>query len=294
MKSILLLLCMSLFISQSYGQVCYTGFIGNDSVEMVTQYYSDGPARAVYAFLANDEPIEVEGEYTADSLILIEKSPTDEPAFAIIFTGFKPQSDNLKGMRTDLASGESKKIALKKQFDLDEGDEAEYDHREILQPVSLDESYFRLLVSKGKDYYYPKVTGIKIIRKKTDQLIQKIDLNDDFIGLDQVATGDYNFDNYTDFSVFKSLYAGANTESSYFLFDPQTGKYFDSGFQGISLTFDEVNKQIIEVNACCAGQQEMISKYAVVNNSMVLIEAHCYIWDDKKQAMTERKLKKCQ
>jgi len=78
------------------------------------------------------------------------------------------------------------------------------------------------------------------------------------------------------------------------LFDPKTNQYFDSGFSGVSLDFDKKTKRITEDNQCCAGRQRTKSIYKVVNNKMVLVEQHCYIWNDKKGGLVERKIKDCE
>lgn len=114
------------------------------------------------------------------------------------------------------------------------------------------------------------------------------------MGLYDIEIDDYNFDGKKDFSVFEASYAGSNTTRKYFLYDPQMNKFFDSKFAGVSLTFNQKTKQISELNQCCAGRQQTVSKYKVVNNKMVLVEQHCYIWSEKKQDFIERKLKDCQ
>ncbi|MBY0487032.1 MAG: hypothetical protein K2P85_07605 [Flavobacteriaceae bacterium] len=123
------------------------------------------------------------------------------------------------------------------------------------------------------------MTQVRIFQKKTDKLLQKIDVACQFWGLNNISTGDYNFDGITDFSIFESSYAGPNTSSLYFLYNPKTKKYFDSGFLGVSLEFDSKTKRIIERNQCCAGSIVTTATYKVVKNKMILEKEKCYkLW----------------
>mgnify|MGYP006915287135 FL=1 len=135
---------------------------------------------------------------------------------------------------------------------------------------------------------------MKIFEKKTDRLIQQIHMDCQLVGLDNISTDDYNFDGLPDFAVFESSYAGPNTSSLYFLYNPVTKKFFNSEFSGTSLEFDKDKKCVYEHNQCCAGTSHTTAVYKVVNNKMVLVEQHCYIWSEKKQDLVERKMKDCQ
>src|SRR5690606_37054635 len=128
---------------------------------------------------------------------------------------------------------------------------------------------------------YARVIGIRIFEKKTDKLLQEISLDCQLWGLNSVSVGDYNFDGIEDFSVFEQSYAGPNTSSVYFLFDPVTNRYFDSGFTGTSLEFDEKSKRIYEHNQCCAGRSHMNAEYKIVDNKMVLVEQSCLEYDEE-------------
>ena len=185
-------------------------------------------------------------------------------------------------------------IRLDKEFELEYGDSIAYEDREIIQQVSLKNLYFKLVVSKTADYFYPVVSAIKIFQKQTDSLIQFIKADYQLSGLGNLEIDDYNFDNNKDFSIFQASAAGPNTSRIYFLYNPKTRNFFDSKFEGVSLDFDQKTKRISEHNQCCAGRQHTTAKYKVVNNKMVLVEQHCYIWSEKKQDLVERKMKDCQ
>jgi hypothetical protein len=294
MRQALYLLILILTSFKLYSQTNYAGFIDKYPIELVTNIYSDGDARAVYAYSNFDEPIVINGNLQKNKLSLFEKDKSGKTKATLVFDNFEAKNQNLEGYWTDLQTGKQLKISLTKMFDIDYGDSVEWTDREILQPVSLGDKYFKLMVSKTNGEFYAKVIGVKILEKKTDRLVQKIDLDCQLRGLDNVNIGDYNFDGITDFSVFEASYAGPNTSRLYFLFDKRTSKYFDSGFSGTSLEFDGKAKRIFESNQCCAGTVVTTAEYKVVNNKMVLVKQHCYKWDDKKQELVERKMKDCQ
>ncbi len=277
-----------------FGQTSYSGFIGKYPIELVTNISSDGDARAIYAYSNFDEPIVINGNLKYGKLTFIEKDINKKNGATLIFDGFDSGKSKLQGVWTDLKTQKKLMITLRKTFKITSGDNIEWADREILQSVSIDNKYFKLIVSKKKGVYSARVTGVKIVERKTDKLLQKIDLDCQLLGLDNLSIGDYNFDGIADFSVFESSYAGPNTSSLYFLYDPKTQKYYASGFEGTSLEFDNPTKRIFEHNQSCAGRQQTTAIYKVINNKMVLVEQHCYIWDEKKQDLIERKMKDCE
>jgi hypothetical protein len=294
MTRITQILLLFLISISSFAQTSYSGFIDRYPIALVTDIYSDGDARGVYAYDNYDEPIEISGELNQTTLTLFEKDKKGTSKAKLVFENFSPKNSGLEGSWTDLSSGKQLKIKLTKKFDIDYGEDIEWTSREILQPVSLRDSYFKLVISKEKGSSYAAVSGIKILEKKTDKLIQKIEMECELRGLMNASVGDYNFDGIGDFSVFESSYAGPNTSSLYFLYDPKSKKYFKSEFSGISLEFDSESKSIFERNQCCAGTMATTAVYKVVKNKMVLVEEHCFKWDEEKQDLVERDMKECQ
>jgi hypothetical protein len=283
MKQAIYILTFLLTSFELLGQTSYSGFIDKYPIEFITHIYSDGDARAIYAYTNFDEPILINGSLKKGKLTLIEKDRGGKGKAKLIFDNFNTESQKLIGSWTDLKSGKQLKVSLTKIFDIDYGDSIEWKDKELLQPVSLGDKYFKLIVFKEKGDFEAKVTGIKIIEKKTDKLIQTVDLNCQLWGLQNVSIGDYNFDGITDFSVFEQSYAGPNTSSVYFLYDKKTGRYFNSGFEGSSLEFDSKAKRIYEHIQCCAGRSHMNAEYKVVNNKMMLIKKTCLEYDEKKE-----------
>jgi hypothetical protein len=265
----------------SFSQTTYTGFIDKYPIELVTDISSDGSGSAIYAYSNYDTPIEISATLKKKVLTLFEKDKTGKNTAKFVFENFNPKSKNLEGTWTDLNTKKELKITLSKISEIDFGDNIEWKNKEILQPVSLKGKYFKLIVSKQKGDFYAKVTGVKILEKKTDKLLQQINLDCQLWGLNNISTGDYNFDGIEDFSVFEASAAGPNTTSLYFLYNPTTGKYFESSFSGTSLEFDSKAKRITEYNECCAGSSQMNAEYKVVNNKMVLIKKTCLKLDMK-------------
>lgn len=278
-KITFLFLLATTFVS---AQISYKGFIDKYPIEFVTDIYSDGQGMAIYAYSNYDTPIVLNAKLNGNTLVFTEKDKNDKETAKLSFKNYNAESNKLNGIWKDLNSGKELKISLMKEFDLNYNGE-EWTEREILQPVSLKGKYFKLVISKEKDNSYSRVSGVKIMEKKTDKLIQKVDMECQLWGLNNVDIGDYNFDGIEDFSVFESSYAGPNTSRIYFLYNPKTGKYFESSFSGTSLEFDSKTKRIYEHNQCCAGRSVERAEYKVVHNKMVLIKKTCMEYDEKTQ-----------
>ncbi|RYZ21863.1 MAG: hypothetical protein EOO10_22115 [Chitinophagaceae bacterium] len=273
-------------------QTRYSGFIDKYPVELVTSIYPDGEATAIYTYTNFDEPIVLSGKLEQGRLSLFEKDKEQKNRASLTFPSFTAGAKQIEGNWTDLRTGRQLKISLANVFSLDDGVDGK--EVELLQPVSLGKHYLTLLVTKSKEASFAKVSGVKILEKKTDRLVQQLAVDCQLVGLNSIDTGDYNFDGLTDFSVFEAGYAGPNTARLYFLFDPKTDSFVASGFTGTSLEFDNKRKRIIERNQCCAGTSVTTAEYKVVQNKMVLVKQQCYKWDEKKQALVERKWKDCQ
>ena len=286
-RQLLYLSIMLLSSVDLFGQTSYSGFIGTNPIELVTDIFSDGDARAIYANSIIDEPIVINGELKQGKLTLFEEDSSGKITATLTFNNYNPANYQLTGIWNEKKSDNQLPITLTKNFDIDFGEGHEWEQREIIQSVSLNNTYFKLVISKSKDDYYAKVSGVKIFEKKTDKLMQQLEVDCQLWGLNNINIGDFNFDGVTDFSVFEQSYTGPNTSSLYFLFNPLTGKYFNSSFEGTSLEFDQEKKRIYEHNQCCAGRSHMNSEYEVINNEMVLVKRTCFEWDEKIDDLTE-------
>jgi hypothetical protein len=252
-------------------------------MQLVTHIYSDGDARAIYAYDKFDTPILIPGKQKGNRLELNEKDDKGKIQARLIFNNFSQTSDKILGEWINSDSTKRLKITLTKKFDFENNDNSSWTNRELLQQESTPTHYFKLLISNDGQGNDARVTGVRIFEKKTDRLIQIIELDCQLWGLENLQVGDYNFDGLSDFSVFEASYAGPNTSSVYILKFPDSEKYFVSEFTGTSLEFDAASKQIFEHNQCCAGRSINTATYKVVDNKMVLVNSECLEYDDEKE-----------
>lgn len=275
-------------------QVIYTGFVDKYPIECAFDADSDGDVRGVYAYTKFDEPIALHGKLQKGKLTLFEKDAAHKNTASLYFSAFDPKKASLEGVWTNLKTKKILKITLTRRYALEEGENIAWTGREILQSAILPNKYFKVVVSKAKDSYYPRVTGVKIFERGTDKLLQKFDVDCRLSGFESIEIGDFNFDGVADFSVFEDNYAGANTSALYFLSDTQKQAFIKSDFQGTSLEFDSLRKRIFEKNQCCGGTSVITKEYKVEKNKMVLLKEHCFKWDDKQEKLVERKIEDCQ
>lgn len=275
-----------------FSQVRYSGFVDVYPIELVANI-SSGSGDGVYTYKKFDIPIYLSGKMENGILVFTEKDSGGKESATMTFKNISENTALTKGIWKDLKTGKEFEIALTKEFDFKDGKEAEWKNQEMLQTANSKNYYFKLVTVKTKEDYYPRVSGIRIYTKKTDKLYQELNFEGEFRGLNSIQINDYNFDGIQDFSVFEASYAGPNTTSIYYLFDPKTQKYFESEITGVSLEFDATTKTITEHNQCCAGSQHTVAKYKLKNNKMVLTEEHCYKWDEKKQDLVEQKIQNC-
>lgn len=287
LKSALFALSILFLATSVFGQVGYSGFVGDAPVTMVTNIYSDGVGNGTYVYDSFDEPIRLDGNVIKKKLIFTEKNARNLTRETLTFDNFDAKSDEIKGVWKDVKTGKTLDIKLKKDFEVGYGT-SESMERELIQSDSLSDRYFKVVVSGDR------ATAVKVFEKKTDRLLQKIELDCQQRGAESISVEDYNFDGITDFSIFESSYAGPNTSSLYYLYDPAAKKFVESEFSGTSLEFDPISKRIYETNQCCAGSSITKATYKVVKNKMVLVKEHCYKWDEKKGKHIERPIKQCQ
>lgn len=70
MNRIFFLSAFLLTCTRLFGQTSYSGFITRYPIELVTDIYSDGDARAIYAYSNYDEPMVINGELKQGVLTL--------------------------------------------------------------------------------------------------------------------------------------------------------------------------------------------------------------------------------
>ncbi|MDN3594319.1 XAC2610-related protein [Zunongwangia endophytica] len=282
-----LLLLMILTSISGNSQSSYSGNLGKYNITLIMYHYKDGDSRAYYVYDKFDTPITINGRLEDGELKLLEKDYSEKKSAILIFKDFKESDKTIKGKWISIDGSKTYPISLKKDFEIDYGNNVEWKTRELIQSNTTEEHYFKTIITKEKGQLYGRISGVKIFEKKSDKLIQTIELDCQLFGIDNVSVGDYNFDGIEDFSVFEASYAGPNTSSIYILRDPNSNQYIKSNFSGTSLEFDNESKLIYEHNQCCAGRSHRNATYKVDDNEMVLIEEECLDYDEKQKDFIE-------
>jgi|TARA_B110000259_G_scaffold187455_1_gene241736 hypothetical protein len=257
----------------------YNGQLDKYNISLSTFSYSNGHVQGIYLYNKFDTPIIINGKLEGNKLTLIEKNNSGGNTATLIFNNYDPNSEILIGKWIATKGDKQFKITLTKTFDFDSYDNSSFKQRELLQSASTKNHYFKLFLSKTTSKE-TRVTGINIYQKRTDNLIQYLKLDCQYMGLSNISIGDFNFDGLIDFSVFESSYAGSNTSSLYILRNVNSPTYFISEFSGVSLEFDDFTKTILENNQCCGGRSHIKKSYKIIDNKMVLIEQHCFEYDE--------------
>lgn len=287
-KSALVLVLTFLAAANLFGQqASYSGFVGGAPVTFVTNIYSDGVGTAVYVYDNYDDPIRLDdGKVVKKKLTFTEKDAKKAARATLTFDNYDAKSAEMNGVWKDAKTGKTLDIKLTKDFETDYGSsEAE---GEFIQGDALTDKYFKTVV-KGE-----RAVAVKVFEKKTDRLLQTIDVDTQQRGADGVSVGDFNFDGVKDFSLFESSFAGPNTSSLYFLYDPAKKQFFNSGWEGVSFEFDEKKKLVSSTNSCCGGTSITTATYRVVKNKLVTVSEACMQYDEKKGELVKRPIKACQ
>lgn len=268
--------------SPAWGQTSYVGTVGNAPIELVVNDTATGLLSGVYFYPKFGTPIALSGQLKGGVLTLAEKDARGKTSAMLRIPTFRAGASQLAGTWRSLATGQSLPVVL-----------TPASNPELLQVAALKDSYFKLVLA-GEPGEASRVVAVKILAKKTNQLVQQLAVDCQLQGIHSVEVGDYNFDGLPDFSIFESRYAGPNTSSLYFLYDPAKRRFVASGFEGTSLEFDAKKRRVYEHNSCCAGSSLVTVEYKVVRNKLVELARHCYRWDDKKQVLVARPTGACQ
>lgn len=263
-------------------QVSYVGTVGSATVELAVNDMDEGLVSGVYFYPKFGTPIALGGQLKRGVLTFTEKDARGKASATLTIPAFTEGASQLTGTWRSLATGNSLPMAL-----------AAASSPELLQVAALKDSYFKLVLA-GEPGEAGRVVAVNILAKKTNRLVQQLAVDCQSQGIYSVAVGDYNFDGLPDFSIFESSYAGPNTSSLYFLYDPAKRRFVNSGYEGTSLEFDSKAKRVYEHNSCCAGTSVTSAEYKVVRNRLVLVAHHCLRWDEKKQKLVERPYSACQ
>lgn len=273
-----------LFIyAQCFGQIrIFNGYIDKYPIQLVAHFHPDGKTNAIYAYNKHDTPIIIDGILKNDTLTLFEKNVKGEISATLDFHKFNPTNKEINGNWISQNKQTKFTIKLTKLREFDYNDKSAFDKLELMQQVSTKDNYFKLLLSKKVEDDI-QVTGVRIYEKKTDQLIQELNLDCQFIGLDNISVGDYNFDGIEDFSVFEYP-----SSSVYILRVSNSREYFVSEIAGNSLEFDSDSGLIYEHNQCCSGRVHSNTIYKLVDNKMIIVNQNCFEYDDEKDDFVDK------
>jgi hypothetical protein len=271
----------------AHAQAVYTGTLGKQPIQLVVQAYSDGVVRAFYAYDKYDTPIRIDGRLDGGVLVLHEKDDAKHDVATLRFAAYSADREDVRGEWQPVSGAPSTPIRLHKTYAIDYGKPLPGPHVEMLQPASIGDLYFKVVLAKEEDRDWPRVTAVNLYRKRSDALVQSFEVDTQYWYLDIIGTGDFNFDGVSDFSVFEASAAGPNTTSLYFLADPATGKYALSRISGVSLEFDPNEKRVHEHNQCCAGHSHMNAIYRVEGDRLVLESRTCAEFDEAKEELVD-------
>ncbi|MBO2010442.1 FG-GAP repeat protein [Hymenobacter negativus] len=272
----------------AWGQASYSGTIGTLSIELALDSQGEGEMDGTYFYKKFGTPIALHGTSAKGVLTLTESDGRGKPSARLTIPTFATDQQSIVGTWQNLTTGQKLPLLLTQQA-TSGPDQDSTGLQELLQASALKTCYFKVVLSSSES-----ISSVKLYEKRTGRLVQEVKADCESRGIRSVSVGDFNFDGLEDFAVYQQGFAGPNTASLYFLYDPNTKQYIDSGFEGVSLQFDAKTKRVSETNSCCAGSSVQNSVYKIVRNRMVLVEQHCYKWDEKKQELVERKLSACQ
>lgn len=273
----------------AFAQTHYTGSIGDLPIELQADTDKGEHRNGVYLYKSRNTPIRLDCNLKDNTWTLFEMDNRGNPAASLRFPAFNADSSRITGIWKNLSTGKELPIILQKDQEIETGENISWTGKEVIQVNALKEHYFRTVLSKSKEEYYPRVTSIKILHKKTDRLIQELKTNCEFRGINSIDTGDFNFDGMKDFSIYQESYAGANYSNLYYLYDPLKKEFRESNIAGISLSFDAATKTVTETNQCCGGTAYSITTYKIVKNEMVKLSHREYEWSEKEQDFIEKK-----
>ena len=252
----------------------YRGTIGTHPVHLST--FDNDSAYTVYIYDAHGIPITLRsgGVQSEKQNVLYEglswSKPKQKARAKLTFSQKFGQSAELSGTWENLKTHEQLPIRLSR-YD---------DSAGSLQSASFKNAYIR---KQCTDQSEEKM--VNLYQKKTNQLLQTI-MTDGVCRGDEVEVGDFNFDGYEDFSVFAEGFAGPNTRSNYYLFNPKSQQFeYSEELTDVTLSFDDKRKVVTSTNQCCAGSQVLVLESKWVNRHLKPIAKKCYRWSDKKDGL---------
>ena len=281
MKGSILAIFLSVFSFSIASVAVFEGKTGGAKFELALQNYSDGVCIGTYFNTVNNEPIELIGRLTNDSLLLKDS----EDLFSIRSDNFSFQNQTTVFITLD-SNSPSSKTTLKLKGKLNDYDSQTINELEVIQNESTADLYAKAIIS-NKEGDYAHVSRVKFFSKETGEIVQEIKLFGMQANTNCVYVNDYNFDGYSDFSIVTGYGAGANVFSEYYLYDINVQSFSLSEIEGTSLEFDQKEKIVYEHSQCCAGNYHSTASYRVVDNKLELISQKCFKYDEETEDFIE-------
>jgi len=280
------LLLLAPLAPQAHADALYAGTLGKHPIHLVLEGYSDGVAIGTYVYDRHDTPIALHGQVAGRVADIVERDGERDVA-ALHLEAKDDEWTELTGTWTPAAGGASLPVRLRRQASMDRYRPHAGEPVELLQGASTPEHYFTVRFAAGQGLTGTRAIAVSVYRKRTDELLQTLEVDADPRGFSGVETGDFNFDGVLDFSLFEASYAGPNTSSLYFLRDPATGTYARSRIEGTSLEFDATAQLVHEHNQCCMGSSHVNATYRVVGDALELVSKRCLRMDEVAEDLVE-------
>lgn len=287
---------LSLTAGTAAGQASYIGKLSGAPIELLVAPLSSGTG--VYLYTKIGTPIILRSdlrhgvltltEYAADRLLTTQSllSTKYKPVATLTIAKFSFDAPVLRGTWRSLATGKQLPLALTLVAGPNDAGTAAAPPT-ALQNESTPLYYFKTLLTGKASDPATRVGAVQVIEKKTNRVLQQFPVNCRAIGQGSVSVDDYNFDGMPDFSIYEDdherpHFAGSNTTSQYFLYDPTTRQFVASDFQGIGLTFDAKKKRVYECTPAPTRLAMTKAEYRVLDNHLVLVAKRCFDWDINK------------
>jgi len=261
--------------SELFAQIIYSGIIENHRVNLVV---SDKFDKAYFTFDKIEKPIFVYGRCVSKMLLLNGTLDSLKQNVSIYSSNFDSLSANLN-VSIEFGTIQKFKGNLKKEFNIRELKEST--QYELLESKTTNSNYFKLLLLKENNEIQLK--RINVFDKKSDKLLQSIDMNYSF-SQNNLEVFDYNFDGIEDFSLVERI-SISDTCRVYFFKISQTNQYFKSEISGCSLKFNSDLKTIEKFEGIPKNDSIVVfetTTFILKNNNLFQVDKKCQEFNGHK------------
>ncbi len=284
-KRLMLLLLLVHFSTVVPAQLVYSGTLNEMPVELTIRLFKSGEADALLSSKGSLDGIYMSGGFQNDSLALVSCPGRKGGYLHFLFTNVNFKTDSLSGYLL-----EKEAIRFQKQQGHSAFVATAWETRNSLERVPIPTVANQptavlgfSLAGKALEGEVCFRTSALLLYRNADSLpAQQLPFKAPYNSPEGVTIGDYNFDGYPDFAVDTSTEM-KQKELVYFLYNPLSQRYFQSRFWGSNLEFDTSRKRIFREEKGRTGDQRAVFEYKIVNNEMVFLRRHCYIWNVRRQ-----------